>query len=808
MAESKQKVLKNAAKFVKKGQYEKAIAEYRKLNQDDYGEASLNNAIGDLLLQIKDTKEALVEYEKAAKYYEDKGFIPRALAIYKKILRYDSSLTRIYEKLAQLYSDQGLIQDAISQYEFLAKHYEHEGNTESALDSYRQIADLDPSNLTIREQLAGLYSKQGFKEKASIERVKIGDRFAKKGDMINAIKSYEIALKEQPNNEASLRGIVSVYMSEKRISEARDVLNRILVNSPENVTALITLGRIYMDSGEMDEAIDTYKRVLAIDPSQDGVNEILGTAYIKKGNYPEAFRLLKEIIQTSMEHEDFLKALGILDQLQNIEPKNIAIREKKSEIFQKLNRDAELKKNHQEVAELYYEKGRLEEAYNIYDRLFALDPNDNAVKQRFNQISIEFRGRPLEISKLVEQPTFESLVKETPSAKSEVLELGNEDYGIDQMDSLESIFDTSEIEKITLPVFSQEVLKESGDILGDQIADDIFSMESDDSTDTSSPQTAIRLEPTEENIREFRIEAGVFVKYGLFEKAADRLKSILVMDPDDDESLDRLIEVYEKLGQQDLIVQTMIRRADVAIKKNNPKEASEILHRALNIAPTNEVIQDRIQTLKTTTSWGSSSRMGDTSPIAGGSISSDMQPLVDLSVYTSDETPLDSGRESTTFDTKSTTETGSTTQKQTDVLSNDLADVVKEFREELISRTDTRDVDTHYNLGIAYMEMGLIDEAIEEFKLTVDYPEKMVEGSSLLGQCYIQKMDFSKAIIVFNRALKNDSLIQPQILSLKYDLATAKKMNDEDAEALVILKEIQQVNSKYRDVPHLIQEWL
>mgnify|MGYP000847457535 CR=1 FL=1 len=805
MAESKQKVLKNAAKYVKKGQYEKAIEEYRKLNQEDYGEASLNNAIGDLLLQIKDTKEALVEYEKAARYYEDKGFIPRAMAIYKKILRYDPGLTRIYEKLAQLYSDQGLIQDAISQYEFLARHHEHEGNTEAALDSYRQIADLDPSNLAIREQLAGLYSKQGFREKASAERVKIGERFVKKGDMFNAIKSFESALKEQPNNENAMRGIVSVYLAEKRVSEARDVLNRILEGSPENTMALVTLGRICMESGELDEAVETYQKVLSIDPSQEGVNEILGTLYIKKGNYPEAFRLLKEIIQTAIEHEDYQKALGILDQLQAIEPKNIAIREKKSEIYQKLNRDADLKKNHLEVAELYYEKGRLEEAYNIYDRLFAMDPNDVSVKQRFNQISIEFRGRPIEISKLVEQPTFESLVKETSSSKTEVLELGSDDFEIDHLNSLESIFDTSEIEKITLPVFSQEVLKDSVDMLGDQIADDIFAIEGDEKTTTAAP-TAAKLEPTEENIREFRIEAGVFVKYGLFEKAADRLKSILVMDPDDEESLDRLIEVYEKLGQQDLIVQTMIRRSDVSVKRNNIREATDILNRAQSLAPKNEIIQDRLTRLRGGAGDAQFVPTGDTAAFVSEMGSSDMQPLVDLSAYSTEQILLEKNLDAVLNDSEDGVRSVPTAGAPADGLTNDLADVVKEFREELISRTDTRDVDTHYNLGIAYMEMGLIDEAIEEFKLTVDYPGKTVEGSSLLGQCYIQKLEFPKAITVLSRALKSDSLLQPQLLSLKYDLAAAKRMNDEFDEALAILKEIQSLQPKYRDVPGLIQE--
>ena len=84
MAVNKNKILKNAAKYTKKGQYSKAVAEYRKLTQEEYGDNSINNTIGDLLIRAKDIKEAILDYEKAGEYYENRGFIPRALAIYKK----------------------------------------------------------------------------------------------------------------------------------------------------------------------------------------------------------------------------------------------------------------------------------------------------------------------------------------------------------------------------------------------------------------------------------------------------------------------------------------------------------------------------------------------------------------------------------------------------------------------------------------------------------------------------------------------------------------------------------------------------
>jgi len=818
MAINKQKVLKNAAKFTKKGQYEKAVIEYRKLTQQDYGDSSLANVIGDLLIQAKNTQGAIIEYEKAGQFYEEKGFIPKALAIYKKILRYDPSFSRIYEKLAQLYSDQGLIQDAITQYEFLAKHYEHEGKTEEALDAYRQIADLDPSNLSIRERLATLYSQQGFKEKACAERVKVGERYVKRGDTITAIKNFEMALNDMPNDETALRGIVSVHLAEKRKDDAIAILNQILEKAPNNISALSTLGRVYMDSGLLDDAIEVFNKVFQLDPSQEGINEILGRIYILKGNYPEAFKLLKEIISVAIEREEYDRALGILNQLQEIEPKNILVREKKIEIYQKLNRDDELKATFTDLAEIYYEKGRLEEAYNIYERLFSMDPHNNSIKQRFNQISIELRGRPIEIDKLVEQPKFDSVLEETAVEEEDFLEIEPDTFSLEEGgNTLESLFDTTEIEKITIPLFGEEVSSDDAISLEEPelVAEDIFSLEGEEETavevelEEEEPAVLETIEPSEDQIREFRIEAGVFMKYGLLEKAADRLKSILVINQDDDAALEKLTEVYEKMGQVDQVVETMLQRADLANRASDQKLAKQILNQAVELAPGNQEVLDRLDNLgvKAEEKVAAGPAMGDDVPLVDTSGVSDFEPLYvpepeeGVSVEGGDMAALVDLDEAGDAEEDAAAPVEAATN-----LSNGLSDVVREFREELVSRATDRDVDTHYNLGIAYKEMGLIEEAIEEFKLTIDFPSHAIKASDLLAQCYIETGNHQKADSVLNKALKGTSLTDNEILTLKYDLGISKKLAGELEQAKEIFDEIQILKKDYRDVGELLKD--
>ena len=68
-----------------------------------------------------------------------------------------------------------------------------------------------------------------------------------------------------------------------------------------------------------------------------------------------------------------------------------------------------------------------------------------------------------------------------------------------------------------------------------------------------------------------------------------------------------------------------------------------------------------------------------------------------------------------------------------------LADIFKEFKKGVDKQLGQEDYDTRYNLGIAYKEMGLIDEAIAEFQLAARTRGRLLECSSMLGICFMDK---------------------------------------------------------------------
>src|SRR3954451_20904973 len=103
VAVNRTKVLEAAQKFLSKGQYDKAIAEYQKLVVEDPRDVRTLLKIGDLHTRRNKPKDAIDVYEKVAELYSKQGFFLKAVAVYKQILKLDASHLSATLKLAQMY---------------------------------------------------------------------------------------------------------------------------------------------------------------------------------------------------------------------------------------------------------------------------------------------------------------------------------------------------------------------------------------------------------------------------------------------------------------------------------------------------------------------------------------------------------------------------------------------------------------------------------------------------------------------------------------------------------------------------------
>ncbi|GAC1630409.1 MAG: hypothetical protein NVS9B14_01010 [Candidatus Acidiferrum sp.] len=136
-----------------------------------------------------------------------------------------------------------------------------------------------------------------------------------------------------------------------------------------------------------------------------------------------------------------------------------------------------------------------------------------------------------------------------------------------------------------------------------------------------------------------------------------------------------------------------------------------------------------------------------------------------------------------------------------------LKDVFDEFRAELGEMGgEEEDLETHYNLGIAFREMGLLEEAISEFQKVAKATDKgkafryAMQCCTLLGLAFMEKGQPSIAAIWYERALHTPGVDAESTLALRYDLGVAQESAGDIEAALKSFSQVYAANIDYRDV--------
>jgi tetratricopeptide (TPR) repeat protein len=135
-----------------------------------------------------------------------------------------------------------------------------------------------------------------------------------------------------------------------------------------------------------------------------------------------------------------------------------------------------------------------------------------------------------------------------------------------------------------------------------------------------------------------------------------------------------------------------------------------------------------------------------------------------------------------------------------------LADIFKEFKKGVDKQLGKEDYDTRYNLGIAYKEMGLIDEAIAEFQLAAKDESRMLECSSMLGICFMDKGMPKLAVKWFEKGLKAPDRSDEEYQGLRYDLAMAHEAAGEMDKALHLFTDLYGQDANFRDVAAKVRD--
>jgi tetratricopeptide (TPR) repeat protein len=146
---------------------------------------------------------------------------------------------------------------------------------------------------------------------------------------------------------------------------------------------------------------------------------------------------------------------------------------------------------------------------------------------------------------------------------------------------------------------------------------------------------------------------------------------------------------------------------------------------------------------------------------------------------------------------------------QASALDPGLAEVFEEYRvsaEGEAVDTARDDYETHYNLGLAYQEMDLFEEALEEFQLAVslvtpgDGTSRYLQCCNLLGQCFMNKGVPQLAVTWFNKGLDSPGASEDERQALRFDLGAAYEQAGDLERAIDVFTEVYGINVSYRGV--------
>lgn len=135
-----------------------------------------------------------------------------------------------------------------------------------------------------------------------------------------------------------------------------------------------------------------------------------------------------------------------------------------------------------------------------------------------------------------------------------------------------------------------------------------------------------------------------------------------------------------------------------------------------------------------------------------------------------------------------------------------LDEIFKAFRKGVEQQVDSEDYETHYNLGIAYKEMGLVDEAIGEFQYAAKDPARTVECCGILGLCFREKGMPPLALKWYQKGLDMPGIAEHEVVGLRYDMAEVYREQGDAARALQLFTEVYGMDSTYREVSAKLRE--
>lgn len=826
MAMNKAKIMESALKSLNQGKVAQAIQEYQTILRGDPNDQVVLMTVGDLFVRQNSMPQAVEYFERLAQLYLNDGFNSKAIAIYKKISKLAPNETQPLEKLANLYVQQGILSEARPIFLQLAEAHLKANQTAKAVEVLRRLLEVEPDNPRVQRRLAELYIAMGQKKEAANTYLHFARYLHEHGDAAEAQKTIDAALAAEPGNPTALT------LKARMLGEAGDTDGALktLASLPDADSNSETLGLqidICLKGGRNERAVEVVQHAALHGAEKYVLVLRVASALIEADDPDIALQLIDGIRESAIasgNQEHLAKVLkAVSERLQErIEPVEWLV-----DLYRRMG-DNNLSEMQSQLADAYANAGQSDRAEATLNELLEREPDNEFARQRLGQVRKKLghpSDAPADLDDIFPQepapaPLLGTATPVPPATPANDLGLDDETQR----------FVTQSLTDVDL--FSSYGLTQKAIQLLDNILQRV-------------PGHA----PTLERLLDLNLGAGDDRRTA---ELAAQLEQIYTQ-RGDTINAERFTELRRRFQRASGATDEELTAAQTTSRAtaSGPAEFSvpaapaehEISAGSAATAPPAGHEVDLSDEWANLTASESAEAVGDVPKPPAASAEAQvpaaaMEPeAAEFELELVSETPSANNEATTTegfldqlvaevegLETSAAEAPAETKPKHVDepvpevesaapVGKNELSEVFQEFRAELGEmgeKDEDEDLETHYNLGIAYREMGLLDEAIGEFQRVAKAIQEgrpfrySMQCATLLGLVFMEKQEPKIAALWYQRALELPGLDPETVLALRYDLGLAEEQAGNSRAALDSFRQVYAMNIDYRDVAERI----
>lgn len=344
------------------------------------------------LLQIRTNRRglALETFRGLLKAFEASADLPRQAEVIEQMVELDPMNVEMSQRLADLYTQQGETEKAKRHRMVLAEQYLSRHLYDLAEREYRRILDLSPGDAAVWQRVIEAHLQIGSASEVIPDMVILANIYITSGRLKDAVETYRQILDLEPNNVEILSKYIEAYLQIGLEQDLVDDYLRLatLLSRSGDVQGSLAIYQHLKGIAPGNELVDKQLRETGMTLKKSDLPASGPTRASGPGRDLADFLDYPEPAQESAE-ERVLKAIRNFENILKLNPENPQVRAKLADLLVKNNRQSEADLHWTQAAEDFFIRGDFQRASDIFHDLLTRHPKDAHLRERLSKTKLQ-----------------------------------------------------------------------------------------------------------------------------------------------------------------------------------------------------------------------------------------------------------------------------------------------------------------------------------------------------------------------------------------------------------------------------------